>query len=87
MSYIHDDDGGRAAAGFRGSAADCTTRAIAIATGEPYIEVYEAINAAGKAERRSKRRTGRSVARTGVYIPTIRRFMASLGWEWCRPCK
>ena len=39
-------DGGRAAAGFLGKTGDCVKRAIAIATGKPYREVYDAINAA-----------------------------------------
>lgn len=34
------DDGGRAAAGFKGTAGDCVTRALAIATGRDYREVY-----------------------------------------------
>ena len=37
------DDGGRAAAGFKGSAADCVTRAIAIASGRDYREVYRTV--------------------------------------------
>lgn len=37
------DDGGRAQAGYKGSTGDCVTRAIAIATGKPYSEVYDAI--------------------------------------------
>jgi hypothetical protein len=77
------DDGGRAAAGFKGTTGDCVCRAIAIATGKPYREVYEALNGAGAAERSSKRRRGRrSSARTGVFKPTIRGYLASLGWTW-----
>ncbi len=76
------DDGGRAAAGFKGSTGDCTCRAIAIATGKPYQEVYDDLNALGAKERRSKRRRGHGSARTGVYGPTIRRYLASLGWTW-----
>jgi hypothetical protein len=41
-TYVFDD-GGRAAAGFKGSTGDCVTRAIAIATGKPYREVYDEI--------------------------------------------
>ena len=37
------DDGGRAAAGFKGSAGDCVARSIAIAAGLPYAEVYVAL--------------------------------------------
>jgi len=75
-------DGGRAAAGFRGRTGDCVTRAIAIASGLPYREVYDALNALGKQERISPRKTGRSHARTGVYKATIRAYLLSLGWQW-----
>ena len=45
------NDGGRAAAGFKGQAGDCVTRAIAIATGLPYRQVYDGINQIGSAEK------------------------------------
>jgi hypothetical protein len=81
MKWIYDD-GGRAAAGFRGEAGDCVTRAIAIATGKGYREVYDAVNECAKRERRSKRKSTRSNARTGVHKMTTRRYMESIGWEW-----
>lgn len=37
-------DGGRAEAGRKGDAGDCVTRAIAIATGVPYGEVYDGLH-------------------------------------------
>lgn len=53
-----EDDGGRAAAGFKGDTGDCVTRAISIATGRPYREVYDMVNAAGnKAGRKSAAHT------------------------------
>lgn len=58
------------AAGYKGNTGDCVTRAIAIATGRPYQEVYDAL---GQRERTGKRKRGRSNARTGVYKQTIRR--------------
>ena len=76
------DDGGRAAAGFRGTTGDCVCRSIAIATGRPYREVYDALNALGTRERKGKRKRGKSSARTGVYKGTIRRYMESIGWRW-----
>lgn len=79
------DDGGREGAGFKGKTGDCVTRAIAIATGKPYREVYDAINALGANERKGIRKRGTSNSRTGVYKPTIRRYMESLGWTWV-PC-
>lgn len=81
MEWVFDD-GGRAEAGFKGTTGDCVCRAIAIATQMPYKEVYDLINQYGKAERPSKRRKGRSNARTGVYPKTIRKIMADLGWTW-----
>jgi hypothetical protein len=82
MRYVHDD-GGRALAGFKGTAGDCCTRAIAIATGKPYKEVYDAINALGSNERSSKRRRGRkSSARAGVFGKTARKYLDSIGAVW-----
>ena len=77
------NDGGRAAAGYKGTANDCVCRAIAIATGQPYQDVYAALNDAARSEHSSRRRRGRrSSARTGVYRPTIRHYLATLGWQW-----
>lgn len=76
------NDGGRAAAGYKGEAGDCATRAIAIATGLSYQTVYDAINSAAQSERRGKRKRGISNARTGVYKGTMRRYLAALGWTW-----
>lgn len=76
------NDGGREAAGFKGATGDCVTRAIAIATGKPYREVYDALSALGKEERLGKRKLRRSHARTGVYRETIRTYLLSQGWLW-----
>jgi hypothetical protein len=84
MQFVHDD-GGRAAAGFKGTTGDCGTRAVAIATSLPYGEVYDAINDLCQTERMSKRRRKKSHARTGVHHSTMRRFMEKLGWKWT-PC-
>lgn len=81
MKYKYDD-GGRSAAGYKGTANDCVCRAIAIATQKPYREVYDLINEYGKAEKLGKRQKNRSAARTGVYTKTIRKIMADLGWVW-----
>lgn len=76
------NDGGRAATGRRGDARDCAARAISIATGIGYSQAYALINEIAKTERRTKRRGGRSSARTGVHRPTTRRIMEALGWQW-----
>ncbi len=74
------NDGGRAAAGYKGTTGDCVCRAIAIATARPYQEIYELINDFAKRERKGKRKRGRSSARTGVHKGTIRRVIESFGW-------
>lgn len=75
------DDGGRASAGFQGKAGDCVVRSIAIVTGKPYREVYDAINVLALAERPTK--SGRkSSSRNGVYKKTYSKYLKSLGFEW-----
>lgn len=81
MKFVYND-GGRAAAGFKGDACDCVCRAIAIATERPYKEVYDLINEYGSKERLGKHQHSRSSARNGVYIKTERKIMEDLGWEW-----
>lgn len=85
------DDGGRAAAGYLGKAGDCGTRAIAIALDMPYQAAYDLVNQAAAAEQpraRKGRRPGttrkatRSGARTGIWMPTMQKIMAGLGWTW-----
>ena len=76
------NDGGRKAAGYKGSTGDCAVRAIAIGTGMSYLETYKLIGTYGASERRSKRRKSKSHPRTGVYSATFRRVMADLGWKW-----
>jgi hypothetical protein len=77
------DDGGREAAGFRGETGDCVTRAIAIATGKPYREVYDHV--AGLL-REWAEQTGRArdrSPRNGVPKHLIKAYLThDLGWVW-----
>lgn len=71
------DDGGRAAAGFRGEAGDCVVRAIAIATGSDYAWVYAELAARQKALGKP------NSARNGVSKKAYRPFLEDeLGWTW-----
>jgi len=79
MMDWHYSDGGRAAAGFKGKAGDCATRAIAIATGKPYREVYDALAALHAT---GKTGGGKRTARNGISTEDAKRYMASLGWRW-----
>jgi hypothetical protein len=83
------NDGGRAAAGFGGEAGDCAVRAIAIATGIPYRQVYNELHSRGKAYGASHRgyvaeriRWGGASPRYGVYKVIGRPYLKQLGWIW-----
>lgn len=78
------NDGGRAAAGFKGTTGDCVCRAVAIASGRPYAEVYARIQSERKTERRQPKTGKKSSARTGVFTNRkwFRDYMAELGFEW-----
>ena len=80
MEWVYDD-GGRAAAGYKGTAGDCVCRAIAIAVERPYQEVYDLINTFAKAERKSSCQS-KSSARNGVRKTTVRKLLAHYGWKW-----
>lgn len=84
MQFVQND-GGRAAAGFKGKAGDCVARAIAIASGRPYREVYDRLAAGNASQRITKqtKRLGRSVRR-GVYDKRkwFKDYMRELGFEW-----
>ena len=79
-AYVYDD-GGRAAAGFRGETGDCVTRAIAIATGVPYREVYDALGSSVKGTRTPRGRKRTSV-RDGAPRFAYDRYLKALGWTW-----
>ena len=85
MTFVLDD-GGRAAAGFKGDARDCVCRAVAIATQRPYAEVYQELAAIEGGRRRSKRRpNGRAAsARNGIKVQTVafKRYMEGQGFRW-----
>lgn len=84
MPFVKDD-GGRAAAGFKGSAGDCVARSVAIASGRPYAEVYQAL-ASGRGEQRVTRRSGKkpASARNGINVRRkwFKDYMAKLGFRW-----
>lgn len=86
MAY-HYNDGGRRAAGYVGSAGDCVTRAVAIASERPYQEVYDRLAAGNASERRSKHATanyGKRTARSGIHTTRkwFKDYMAELGFAW-----
>jgi len=83
MQFVKDD-GGRAKAGFKGSTGDCVTRAVAIATGLDYADVYAALSAGMKTQRTTKRSSAKASARNGVSVTRkwFKDYMTALGWAW-----
>lgn len=85
MKYQYND-GGRGVH-FKGDAGDCVTRAIVIATGLPYMQVYDRLAEGMKTQRKTKRsgnNTGKLSARNGVNTTRkwFKDYMIELGFEW-----
>jgi len=83
------NDGGRAVAGYKGTTGDCAVRAIAIATGKPYQEVYDALQRHSDQYAQNHRckvakkiRASGSSPRLGVFGDVFRDYLLSLGWKW-----
>lgn len=68
LPFVYDD-GGRAKY-FTGSAGDCVTRAIAIATEQDYLDIYKALSECGNS------------ARNGVKKDKYAKLLAKMGWQW-----
>src|SRR5262249_16904877 len=79
MKQVHDD-GGRAAAGYSGHAGDCVCRAVAIASGLHYTEVYQALARGAGQERGSRGRSARNGIRTSR--KWFKEYMQEIGFEW-----
>ena len=74
------DDGGRAAAGYKGKTGDCVVRAVAIASGRPYAEIYAAMSRGMGTQRKTRGAT----VRRGVTVSRVwfKRYMQALGFTW-----
>ena len=79
MQFIYND-GGREAAGYKGKAGDCVARAVAIASGKPYAEVYADLADGMGSQRKSKGRSARNGVSTGR--KWFKAYMASIGFAW-----
>lgn len=75
------DDGGRAATGRRGQVSDCVCRAIAIANGEPYEQVYRLLERLCKPFRtspNSRKPSNQFGIPDAVYAP----YLIGQGWKF-----
>jgi hypothetical protein len=80
------NDGGRQASGRKGLTGDCVCRAIAIASGRSYEEVYDRLAEGNATQRRSKhdvKRRSRSASR-GICVKRqwFKDYMHELGFRW-----
>ena len=86
MKNYKYNDGGRKEAGFKGEARDCVCRAIVIASGRPYQEVYDRLAEGNASQRRSKGQKTKlpKSARNGIYVKRkwFKNYMKELGFEW-----
>ena len=80
MEFIYDD-GGRKEAGYKGNAGDCVCRAISIAAGLNYSDVYQALADGNATERKGNRKKS---ARNGIHTKRkwFKDYMVSLGFIW-----
>jgi hypothetical protein len=81
------NDGGRAAAGYKGKTGDCVCRAICIATGKPYEEVYQILSNGNATQRKGKRdgkASGQKTASKGINVKRdwFKKYIESLGFVW-----
>ena len=70
------NDGGRAAAGFKGRCGDCGVRAMAIALDLPYKAVYRELAQANKDA------GGKRSARDGMMKDVYAKVLTRHGWVW-----
>ena len=83
------DDGGREAAGFKGKkVGDCVARAVSIASGRPYAEVYAVLAKGNRTQRvtkhSAKKGTRAESAAHGIWTQRkwFKDYMAALGFKW-----
>ncbi len=80
------NDGGRSAAGFKGDAGDCVTRAIAIATGESYADVRDDLMSStsdfrSTSRSRAAKKAKSNSVRNGTLNKVYRAYLESIDWK------
>ena len=83
------DDGGRAAAGYKGQTGDCVVRSIAIVTKLPYQKIYDDLFKANEEFRTTSRtklakslKQKNDTPRTGTHRVVLKKYLKKLGWNW-----
>lgn len=81
MKTFKLNDGGRGKTGYKGNTGDCVCRAITIATGKNYKEVYQGLIDTKNSMRQTKN-IKTSHPRTGIYKKICDNYLEQLGWQW-----
>lgn len=79
------DDGGRAAAGFKGVTGDCVVRAIAVAGQLEYQDVYDELFERSRVyigRTKARLRDRNPSPRTGTYKAVFKSYLLERGWTW-----
>ena len=83
------NDGGRAAAGYKGKVGDCVVRSIAIVSGLPYQKIYDDLYKANEEFRTTSRtklaknlKQKNDSPRTGTHRIVLKKYLKKLGWKW-----
>jgi hypothetical protein len=88
---FQQSDGGRAAAGFKGTCGDCGVRAAAIATGREYRAVYDELFARSKnlhatsrkkAVKKAEGRKAKASPRAGIFREVMGPYLKEAGADW-----
>ena len=88
MKIFQYNDGGRSDAGRKGDTGDCVCRAVTIASGRPYTEVYERLAEGNATQRRGKYessyKAGKRTASRGINTKRkwFKDYMAQIGFTW-----
>lgn len=75
VNFVYND-GGRSKYFDAVGVGDCVTRAISIASGLDYLDVYTYLSTL------NKKRTGKKSARNGVFKKDYHNYILNLGFEW-----
>ena len=83
------NDGGRAAAGYKGQVGDCVVRSIAIVTKISYQKIYDDLFKANEEFRTNSRtklakslKQKNDTPRTGTHRAVLKKYLKGLGWNW-----
>ena len=81
MRFVYDD-GGRKAAGFKGEAGDCVTRAIAIAMDAEYMDIYKSLGYMLKTSKHVSPGKRTRTPRDGYPNKLAGQYVTEQGWKW-----